>query len=125
MSGFLPEGAPLPEVDLALFRRGAMLPMFDGLVARVGGEVVGGAGSDSSHGITSLFGTSVLPAYRRRGIQQALIQARLLHGRGRGCPLATIQSRPGSATERNAARLGFHVAYTRLVLCRPAGAGSS
>jgi hypothetical protein len=37
----------------------------------------------------------------------------------RGCILATISSRPGIPTERNALRLGFTMAYTKVILVRP------
>lgn len=42
--------------------------------------------------------------------------------RAEGAQLATIASVPWVATERNAARAGFQVAYTKVVLHRP-GAG--
>jgi GNAT superfamily N-acetyltransferase len=60
----------------------------------------------------------VKPAYRRRGIQQALIVARLERGRERGSRQAFIISGPGIPTERNATRLGFGMAYTRVVLVK-------
>jgi len=61
----------------------------------------------------------VLPAFRRRGIHQALIAARLERARALGSALATIVSHPGQPTERNAARLGFRMAYARTVHVQP------
>ena len=115
-SGFLPEGEPVPELFMDLGTRAARRPTQDSFVARLGGEVVGAAGCETRDGITALFGTSVKPAFRRQGIQQALIAARLERARERGSHLATIMSSPGIPTERNAARLGFTMAYTRAVL---------
>ena len=66
----------------------------------------------------SLFGTSVLPAFRRRGIQQALIAARLGRALSLEAELASITSHPGIPTERNAARLGFQLAFARSVLVK-------
>jgi GNAT superfamily N-acetyltransferase len=66
----------------------------------------------------SLFGTSVLPAFRRRGIQQALIAARLGRALSLRADLASITSHPGIPTERNAARLGFQLAFVRSVLVK-------
>ena len=66
----------------------------------------------------SLFGASVLPAFRRRGIQQALISARLQTALSLGADLASITSHPGIPTERNAARLGFQLAYVRAVMVK-------
>jgi GNAT superfamily N-acetyltransferase len=115
-SGFLPEGAPVPDTFMEAGLKAAKAPEYDSYVARVGDEVVGAGGCESSGGITGLFGTSVKPAYRRRGIQQALIAARLEQGGERGSHLAFIISGPGIPTERNAARMGFRMAYTRVVL---------
>jgi hypothetical protein len=121
-SGFFPEGATLPDGLIEFGMRAAQMPECDMFVARVDGEAVGGGSCESRNGVTMLFGTSVKPGHRRRGIQQALIAARLARGRERGSHLAAITSRPGIPTERNAARLGFGMAYSRVVLVKP-GAG--
>jgi GNAT superfamily N-acetyltransferase len=118
-SGFFPDGAEMSDGFLRMSLKAASLPGADCFVARVGGEVVGAAGCGSRKGVTSLYGASVLPAFRRRGIQQALIVARLERGAVRGSRQATIVSHPGIPTERNAARLGFRMAYTRSVLVCP------
>ena len=118
-SGFFPGGASMSESFLRTSLRAVRLPAHDSFIARLDGEVAGAGGCASRGGVTSLFGTSVLPAFRRRGIQQALIVARLERGRERGSRLATIVSHPGIPTERNAARLGFRMAYTRAILVRP------
>lgn len=117
-SGFLPEGEPVPELFMNLGLKAARKPTQDCFVARIGGEIVGAAGCDSRDGATALFGTSVKPAWRRRGVQQALISARLERGRERGSHLATVMSGPGIPTERNAARMGFTMAYTRVILVK-------
>jgi GNAT superfamily N-acetyltransferase len=117
-SGFFPEGMALPEPIVNFGMRSATAPGYDLFVARIGRELVGGGGCESSDGLTQLFGTSVRPAYRRRGIQQALIIRRLEQGRARGSRMAVIQSGPGIPTERNAARLGFQMAYARAVLVK-------
>ncbi|TSC25937.1 GNAT family N-acetyltransferase [Corallococcus sp. Z5C101001] len=121
-SGFVPEGEAMPEVFFELGLKGARAPNTDSFVAWLEGVAVGAGGCESSEGLTSLFGTSVLPAYRRRGIQQALISARLERGLERGSDLAAIMSAPGIPTERNAMRMGFQMAYSRAVLVKP-GAG--
>lgn len=87
-------------------------------MARIGREAVGAAGCQSSEGVTQMFGASVKPACRRRGIQQALIAARAEHGRTLGSRMAVIHSKPGIPTERNSARLGFQMAYVRAVLVK-------
>lgn len=94
--------------------------------ASIDGSIVG-AGSlewfkTERGALAALYALSVLPEFRRRGIQQALIAARLAAARRLGCTCATIGSAPGSATERNARRAGFALMYTKVVVVRPAPA---
>jgi len=70
--------------------------------------------------VTSLFGTSVLPRFRRRGIQQALMAVRLERALELGSELSDITSHPGIPTERNAGRLGYRLAFVRPVLVKRA-----
>ena len=65
-------------------------------------------------GIALLGGASTRPAHRRKGAQLALLGARLAAARRQGCDLAVMAARPGSASQRNAERHGFRIAYTRL-----------
>jgi GNAT superfamily N-acetyltransferase len=118
-SGFFPEGTPMPEGILEFGMKCARTRGYDLFVARCDGEVVGAGGCESGEGITLLFGTSVKASHRRRGIQQALMVARLERGQELGSQLAVINSRPGIPTERNAARIGFRMAYSRAVLVKP------
>ncbi|MBL8759859.1 MAG: GNAT family N-acetyltransferase [Phycisphaerae bacterium] len=119
MSGFLPPGYAVPESDMEAVIRSARNPKSVSLVARLGGVAVG-AGSMAVRGdMAALFGLSVLEAYRRRGVQQALLAARLNIAVARGAALATIGSKPGVATERNVRRMGFQVGYTKVHLVRP------
>jgi GNAT superfamily N-acetyltransferase len=117
-SGFLAEGELLPKEFLEIGIKAVRRPSQDAFLARLNGEAVGAGGCESSGGATALFGTSVKPAWRGKGIQQALIAARLERGRERGSQLAVIISGPGIPTERNAARLGFEMAYSRVTLVK-------
>ncbi len=118
--GFFPENADIPDHFFESMRRVARHPRTESFLARLDGRPVGGGGvevADIDGTLTScLFGVSVLPDARRRGIQQALIAARLRHAHERGALIACIGSKPGIPTERNAARLGFRMAYTKAVL---------
>ncbi|MDQ3256840.1 MAG: GNAT family N-acetyltransferase, partial [Acidobacteriota bacterium] len=71
-----------------------------------------------SEGVALLSGTSVLPEFRSRGIQSALIRARLVYSAAHGCDIATVGTTPGSSSERNVQRHGFRVAYTRVKLSK-------
>ena len=117
-SGFVAEGKSTPDVYLTTGLKAAVAPDHHGFLALVGDQVAGAAGSSYRGGVMSLFGASVLPAFRRRGIQQALIAARLQTALSLGADLASITSHPGIPTERNAARLGFQLAYVRAVMVK-------
>lgn len=68
----------------------------------------------SIQGRVAVFaGASTIPEFRCRGLQTALLHARLAHGALAGCELAMIVAAPGSASQRNAERRGFRIAFTR------------
>ena len=64
-------------------------------------------------GVALLAGASTIPEARRQGAQSELLEARLLYAVDNGCDLAMMVARPGSASQRNAERNGFRIAYTR------------
>jgi len=75
----------------------------------------GAAGLIAVHEGVALFaGWSTLPEFRRRGLQTALLEARMRYAREQGCDLAMIVAEPGSNSQRNAQRQGFSIAYTRI-----------
>lgn len=118
-SGFRPAGAPVtPALHLATknYMSQARCKSF---LAMMAGEPVGGSGLDIGEGIGCLMGTSVLPDWRRQGIQAALMVHRLEVLRRHEIQLACIHSLPGIPTERNATRLGFAMAYTKAIMVRP------
>lgn len=88
------------------------------LLGLVDGELAGGAVLSMNDGLAVLGGASTLPAFRRRGLQTALQQARLKRAAAGGCDLAMTMTLPGSASQRNAERQGFCVVYTRVKLLR-------
>ncbi|HVJ93760.1 MAG TPA: hypothetical protein VM580_28350 [Labilithrix sp.] len=65
-------------------------------------------------GVALLAGASTIPDARRRGGQRALLAARLRFATDAGCDLAMMGAAPGSASQRNAERQGFRIAYTRI-----------
>jgi GNAT superfamily N-acetyltransferase len=132
VSGFRAPATPGFETDVLLAMNSVRQPgmhamggwMNDGAgpVLAAAGAVHAVEGGAPGNGVASLLGLSVLTSYRRRGIQQALIAARLNFAARLGVGIATIGSRPGAATERNVRRMGFNLAYTKVNLAR-AGAG--
>ena len=65
-------------------------------------------------GVALLAGASTIPTARRQGAQLALLEARLRYGAKQGCDIAMMAALPGSASQRNAERHGFRIAYTRI-----------
>ncbi|MFL6628947.1 MAG: GNAT family N-acetyltransferase [Vitreoscilla sp.] len=92
-------------------------------VARVDGQVAGSAGlavMDTPRGrIGELHIASTLPAFRGRGVQAALLQARLAAARDAGCALVFVGARPANTSARNVERAGFGLAFTKATFARP------
>ncbi len=83
------------------------------------GEFAGGASLClSDDGVAQLAGAATLPAHRRRGVQSALLAARLAYAAERGCDVATITTQPGSRSQENSQRQGFDMLYVRAILVR-------
>lgn len=82
-------------------------------VAERDGEAIAAAALFVHEGVALLAGASTVPEGRRQGAQLALLDARLRTAASRGCDLAMMVAAPGSASQRNAERNGFRVAYTR------------
>ena len=82
-------------------------------VAEWDGEPIANAAMFMHEGVALLAGASTVPEGRRRGAQQALLDARLRAAAARGCDLAMVVTAAGSASQRNSERNGFKVAYTR------------
>lgn len=88
-------------------------------LARLKGIPAGAGALCIQDGIATLFSTSVKPAFRRQGVQAALIQARLAQASKEGCEFAAVMTIPGNNSQRNLQRQGFQLAYSRLVLELP------
>jgi GNAT superfamily N-acetyltransferase len=118
LAGFLEQESEVSTEAALLFEP---MPFAEGTecwLAWVDGEAAGGGSVSFYDGVATLFGTSVLPRFRRRGIQDALIRRRLLRAREQGCDLASSNTLPGTSSQRNMERGGFHVAYPKLVMLR-------
>ncbi len=82
-------------------------------LAERNGQPIGAGALTVAGGVALLAGASTVPEHRRHGAQLALLSTRLAHGVRLGCDIAMIATAPGSASQRNAERHGFRVAYTR------------
>ncbi|MCC6318106.1 MAG: hypothetical protein IT361_10485 [Gemmatimonadaceae bacterium] len=83
-------------------------------LAMLGGRPVATGALGVSGGVALLAGASTIPEARRQGAQLALLNARLRDAALAGCDVAMMCARPGSASQRNAERHGFRIAYTRI-----------
>ena len=83
-------------------------------LAERNGEAIAAGALDVEDDIALLAGASTVPRARNLGAQTALLDARLRYAVQAGCGLAMICTEPGSASQRNAERNGFRIAYTRI-----------
>ncbi|WP_207480247.1 GNAT family N-acetyltransferase [Arenibaculum pallidiluteum] len=92
-------------------------------IATVDGEPAGAAALallPVPGGLTGhLHIAGTLDRYRGRGVQAALIHARLAAAAAAGADLASITARPWNASARNAERAGFRLAYTKATFAKP------
>lgn len=117
-SAFFPDGAPEAF-------RGLMAPLYEmenalAFVATVDGKPVAcGTGIViHEHRVFALCGAGTLAAYRGRGLQTALLQARMAAALQAGCEYAVVVTQGGSSSQRNVERLGFRVAYSKVTVVK-------
>ena len=83
------------------------------------GAVVGVAMLSIIGDVAVLGGMSTLPRHRRRGVQSALIRARLSMAAAAGCSLAGTHAAPGGDSLRNLQRHGFVPSHENVTWTRP------
>jgi GNAT superfamily N-acetyltransferase len=114
-----PADGPAPDVMDTIGRamRQFIHPDIVRYLVRIDGEPAGAAASVITNGVLGVFGTGTRPAYRRRGVQSALVAKALECATGRA-DLAIATTEPGSISQRTFERFGFQVLYTRAILLR-------
>ncbi|MGB2626608.1 MAG: GNAT family N-acetyltransferase [Candidatus Acidiferrum sp.] len=108
------EHYPVTEEILNVMQLFATSKNTECYLARMDGRVVGGATLSLRGKTAGFFGAGTLLGYRNRGVQTALLHARLGRAGEAGCDLAVSLALPGSHSQRNITRLGFHTLYTRV-----------
>ncbi|KAL4959772.1 GNAT family N-acetyltransferase [Aspergillus stella-maris] len=85
--------------------------------AKIDGSFAGGAGLaylDTPFGqVAELYIDSTIPDFRGRGVQTALLKARLAEAKKNGIKRAVVNTRPGTGSPRNIERVGFKLAYQK------------
>jgi GNAT superfamily N-acetyltransferase len=119
---FFPEGAPEAFTGLI-----APLYQMEGavtFVASVEGKMAAcGAGLViPEHQIFALCGAGTTAEFRGRGLQTALLRARLAAAAEAGCEYAVVVTNGGTISQRNCERLGFRVAYSKVTVIKTLGA---
>ena len=87
-----------------------------------GGAPAGCAIASALDGVALFSGAGVAPAFRGRGLQGALVRARLAWAAERGCDLCAGATEPGTASARTLERAGFRCAYPKVVMVRSGSA---
>jgi len=117
VKSFLPDA----EIPTSLFNVFTSCFHADGayfFLAEIGGVPAGGGMMSIHRGVASFEGAGTLPEFRNRGVQKALLLARLAKASEQGCDLAMVATMPGSGSQRNVERQGFRVVYTRTKFMR-------
>ncbi len=117
-SAFFPHGAPEAF-------RGLIAPFYQmqralAFVASAEGRLVAcGTGLViPEHRVFALCGAGTLAEFRGRGLQTALLRARMAAAVEAGCEYAVVVTQGGTTSQRNAERLGFRVAYSKVTVIK-------
>lgn len=86
-------------------------------VAHVNGQAASAAVSFIKDGVMCIAGTATREAFRRRGLQSAIVARAMNDGLGKA-DLMIATTEPGSISQRTFERLGFRVVYTRAILVK-------
>ena len=86
---------------------------YSGFIVEKGGQAIATGGLVIHDRVALLAGASTIPDARGQGAQRAVLTTRLQFAADAGCDLAMTVAEPGGASQRNAERHGFRIAYTR------------
>jgi GNAT superfamily N-acetyltransferase len=93
----------------------AQRPSASCFLAHIDGQPIAAAALCLIEGVALMSGACTLSEWRNRGAQRALLGYRLGYAAQRGCDIAMMTAQePGGASQRNAERHGFRIAYNRL-----------
>ena len=117
-TAFFPDGAPEAF-------QGLIAPLYQmenalAFVASIEGKPVAcGTGIViPEHRVFALCGAGTLAAYRARGLQTALLRARMAAAAHAGCEYVVVITQGGTTSQRNAERLGLKVAYSKVTVIK-------
>lgn len=124
LTGSIVEGAFFPDGAPEAFR-GLITPLYQmenalAFVATIDGRPVAcGTGLViPEHKVFALCGAGTLAEFRGRGLQTALLRVRMAAAINAGCEYAVVVTQGGTTSQRNAERLGFRVAYSKVTVIK-------
>ncbi|MES1176635.1 MAG: GNAT family N-acetyltransferase [Myxococcales bacterium] len=94
------------------------LPDVHGYLARIDGAVAGAASMCLDDEVAQFTGAGTLPEFRRRGVQSALLTARLAAAARAKCQVAVVTTQPASKSQQNVQLAGFGLLYARQLLVK-------
>lgn len=94
------------------------VPGFECIAARIGGQIVRYGSLRVDDGVAQFCGAGTLPAFRRRGVQTAMLRWRLARARDAQCEVAVVTTQPASKSQQNVQREGFSLLYVRQLLVK-------
>ncbi|KAL5001720.1 hypothetical protein BDV10DRAFT_159606 [Aspergillus recurvatus] len=110
-------GNPESDLFLTLAATASIRPDTRLYFARVNGQIAGTGGMaliPTPLGyVAELYIDSTVPEFRGKGVQAALLRARLVEAKKCGCELATVTTWPTGTSARNVERAGFELAYRK------------
>jgi len=117
-SAFFPDGAP--EAFSGLITPLYQMENALAFVAAVDGRPVAcGTGLIiPERRVFALCGAGTLSGHRGRGLQTALLRARMKAALEAGCEYAVVVTQGGTISQRNAERLGLRVAYSKVTVIK-------
>jgi hypothetical protein len=113
------DDAAIEPQEVRSFRARATIQSCRPYLATLAGEPAGGAMLQMHDGVALIRTASTRFAHRRKGIQQALIAARLRAASEAGCDVAFSMADKGSWSEHNLRRFGFEFLQEGCILSKP------
>lgn len=101
-------------------RASFIVPNSHTFLASLDGDDVGCGSVQIVDGVAWLGGAATVPAFRKRGVQAALVAHRLHLAAELGCELAAVTALSYGPSARNIVRLGFQHTHTQAVVERKA-----
>jgi GNAT superfamily N-acetyltransferase len=111
-AGFFEDNESVPPTEISasffdLFFALGCAPDDQAFLARIDGDLVGGAVLNVADGIAMLRTASTRFAHRNAGVEQALLAARLTCAREQGARMAVSQTPPSGPSAHNLRKFGF------------------